>query len=66
VRHALLDRSSGDAALDEQGGRFLLLTRMLIPADKTPPAKDRLVWVTASIEFGNDVQFPRPAGERAP
>lgn len=52
VRHALVEVSSGDRALDDQARRYILLSRF--PAIEGAPA-DGLTWMTATVEWGSDV-----------
>ncbi|MEO5754927.1 MAG: hypothetical protein ABIR38_09490 [Chthoniobacterales bacterium] len=63
VRYTFLEQSSGDAALDEQARRYLVLSRF--PTKPAPPQPD-LTWATATFEFGNDLEIPPSATERAP
>ncbi len=58
VRHSFLERSSGDPALDEQARHAITLSRF--PAIQKPDSKaeNRLLWTTATTEWGNDVAAP--------
>lgn len=58
IRYSFLETSSGDAALDEQARRCLMLLRL--PDLRTPPAEggNSMVWGTATIEWGNDIILP--------
>ncbi len=58
VRHSFLERSSGDAALDEQARHAIALTRFPPREIDVPGLKDGLVWTTAAIEWGNDIALP--------
>jgi TonB family protein len=64
VRHCFLQRSSGDAALDEQARKYLALTRF--PAIRNSPSSTlaALTWGIATLEWGNDItplSSPNPA-----
>jgi TonB family protein len=63
VRHCFIERSSGDAALDEQARKYLTLSHFSSrqPATKTA---NELVWGMADIQWGNDVIVPSAAVER--
>lgn len=54
VRHCFLQRSSGDAALDEQARAYLALSRF---SGLTPPSSipGPLTWGTVTLEWGNDL-----------
>ena len=54
VRYCFLQNSSGDAALDEQARKYLVLTRFSI---LHPPSSilASLTWGTATLEWGNDI-----------
>lgn len=58
VRHAFLERSSGDAVLDEQARRAIALTRFPPREFDAPGSNDGLIWTTAAIEWGNDIALP--------
>ena len=64
VRYSLLESSAGDAALDEQARRYLALCRFARTTSTDLP-NEKLIWATATINFGNDL-IPPPAAERAP
>ncbi len=64
MRYCLLDSSSGDAALDEEARLALALCRFGETANETSP-NDKLIWATATIDFGTDLELPQ-AAERAP
>ncbi len=64
VRYALLDQSSGDAALDQQARQALALCRFGTSGKPFPEAE--LIWATATFEFGTDLTMPADAAERAP
>ena len=53
VRHCFLERSSGDAALDEQARKYLVASRF--PAIRNSPSAAPLTWGFATIEWGNDI-----------
>src|SRR5438045_2997370 len=58
VRHCFVQASSGDPALDEQARKYLAVARF--PALRDPESKrpEDLVWGTATIEWGNDINAP--------
>ena len=64
VRYLFLERSSGDAALDAQARRYLVLCRF----EPGPPLRNSpgLTWASASFEFGSDLGLPPAAAESAP
>jgi len=64
VRYAFPEHSSGDATLDEQARRYLVLCRFRRQSKSAP--NDQLTWAIASFEFGNDLQLPASPTERAP
>ena len=55
VRHCFVESSSGDAALDAQARSYILRTRFPSAGDRARDAKDRLLWTTAIVEWGNDI-----------
>jgi hypothetical protein len=65
VRYCLVERSSGDAALDEQARQYLSLSRL--PAIENRESKTEndpsLVWGIATVEWGNDLFLPPPPRE---
>jgi hypothetical protein len=64
IRFCFLENSSGDAALDEQARKYLVLSRF--PALRNPQSAigNGLVWGRATVEWGNDIVAPpRPATE---
>lgn len=61
VRHCFLKTSSGDAALDTQARRAVMLTRFPPARTATEDADSSLVWTEASVEWGNDLIFPAPS-----
>lgn len=64
IRYAFLEQSSGDAVLDEQARHYLSLCRF---REETEAASaGRLIWATAAVQFGKDVEMPPSASERAP
>jgi TonB family protein len=56
VRYCFLEKSSGDAALDEQARKYLALCRF-------SAIRNGFVWGTATVEWGNDIVAPSPATE---
>ena len=59
VRYCFLETSSGDAGLDEQARRYLMLFR-LPDLGTARLESDALVWGTARIDWGNDIVLPTP------
>ncbi len=68
VRHSFLERSSGDAALDEQARHAIALSRFPEIRDRKTTMENGLFWTTATMEWGNDVAAPAdpPAATRTP
>jgi hypothetical protein len=64
IRYAFPEHSSGDPALDQQARRYLMECRFQRPP--VASSNDRLIWATATFEFGNDLQLPVSSAERAP
>jgi hypothetical protein len=64
VRYSFLEQSSGDPALDDQARHFLALCRFQNGGGKI--ADHGLLWARANFEFGNDLELPPIATERAP
>jgi outer membrane biosynthesis protein TonB len=60
VRYCFVEKSSGDAALDEQARKHLALTRF--SANHSPKSEIRnvFVWGTATLEWGNDIVAAAP------
>jgi hypothetical protein len=58
LRHCFLQASSGDAALDEQARKYLAIARFPALRDTNSERPDELVWGTATIEWGNDINSP--------
>lgn len=58
VRHSFLERSSGDAALDEQARHAIALSRFPEIRNRKATTENDLFWTTAMIEWGNDVAVP--------
>jgi hypothetical protein len=63
MRHCFLENSSGDAALDEQGRKYLALCRFSPVEKRKSKIENGLVWGTATIEWGNDIVTRSPATE---
>lgn len=61
VRHCFLQSSSGDSALDEQARRSILLSRFAPAGEQTSAPAPALLWTTATVEWGNDIERPRHA-----
>jgi hypothetical protein len=60
VRHCFLQNSSGDAALDEQARKYLLLCRFSSAENRKSKIENNLIWGTATLEWGNDIAAPSP------
>ena len=61
VRHCFLQASSGDAALDEQARKYLAIARFPALRDPKSERQEELVWGTATIEWGNDINAAAPS-----
>ncbi len=55
VRHCFLENSSGDASLDEQARKYLVLSRFSPIQEPQSKIQNGLVWGTAIVEWGNDI-----------
>jgi hypothetical protein len=55
VRYCFLERSSSDAALDEQARKYLALSRFSAIGNSKPEAQNDFVWGTAAFDWGNDI-----------
>jgi hypothetical protein len=55
VRYSFLERSSGDATLDEQARKYLALFRFSAIGNSKPDARNDFVWGTATFDWGNDI-----------
>lgn len=68
VRHSFLERSSGDAALDEQARHAIALSRFPEIRNQKATTENGLFWTTATMEWGNDLAAPAdpPAATRTP
>ncbi len=62
VRYVFLEQSSGDTSLDEQARFFLALSRFAMEKKSRPSGP--LIWSTATVQFGKDVEMPPSAAER--
>ena len=60
VRYCFLERSSGDAALDEQARKYLTLSRFTPIENRQSEIENGFVWGTATIEWGNDLVRAAP------
>ena len=58
IRNAILARSSGDSALDEQARQALALVRFSQIDRRKFSAPDAIIWGTATVQWGNDVAPP--------
>jgi len=55
MRYCFLERSSGDAGLDEQARRYLALCRFSASGNSISEAQNDFVWGTATFAWGNDI-----------
>jgi hypothetical protein len=55
VRYCFLERSSGDASLDEQARKYLVLYRLAAVPNSNSEAQNDFVWGTATFDWGNDI-----------
>ena len=58
VRYCFLEKSSGDAALDEQARKYLALCRFSASRDSNTAVQHAFVWGTATFDWGNDIVAP--------
>jgi hypothetical protein len=63
VRYCFLENSSGDAVLDEQARKYLVLCRFPATRDPQSAIRNDLVWGTATLEWGNDIVASSPPTE---
>jgi hypothetical protein len=66
LRYCFLERSSGDATLDEQAQNYLARCRFAGDARENSAAKQPLIWATATVEWGNDIALPPSTSSEAP
>jgi hypothetical protein len=66
LRYCFLERSSGDAALDEQAQKYLALCRFTGSARENSATEKQLIWAMATFEWGNDVTLPPSSSSEAP
>lgn len=67
VRHCFVESSSGDAALDAQARSYILRARFAPPENGgSPYGKARLLWTTATLEWGNDIAGPSATSAESP
>lgn len=62
VCYCFIERSAGDAALDEQARKYLTLSRFS-PRKQASEVRKELVWGTVDVEWGNDVAVASSAAE---
>lgn len=55
VRYSFLERSSGDATLDEQARKYLALFRFSAIGNSKPDVQNDFAWGTATFDWGNDI-----------
>lgn len=61
VRYSIVQRSSGDNALDEQAREALALCRFSPIQNPKSKIQNELIWGTATVQWGNDIAQPTPA-----
>jgi hypothetical protein len=61
VRYCFITKPSGDAALDDQARQYLALGRFSVIRNPNSEIRDRFVWGTATVEWGNDIVAPSGA-----
>ena len=59
VRSCFLEKSSGDAALDEQARKYLVLCRFSSFPNPQSAIRNDLTWGLVTVEWGNDIVLPR-------
>jgi TonB family protein len=64
VPYCFVERSSGDAALDEQARKYLTLSRFAPIENRQSKIENDLTWGTATVEWGNDLAA-RPAKDES-
>jgi TonB family protein len=63
VGYCFVEKSSGDAALDEQARKYLALGRFSAIRNPQSASRKGFVWGIATIEWGNDIVAPAPTAE---
>jgi outer membrane biosynthesis protein TonB len=63
VRYCFVEKSSGDAALDEQARKHLALTRFSASRQPQSEIRKDFIWGTATVEWGNDIVAAAPPAE---
>jgi TonB family protein len=63
VRYCFLEKSSGDAALDDQARKYLALCRFSAIRNSNSEVQHEFVWGTATFDWGNDIVAPSPPTE---
>jgi hypothetical protein len=63
VRYCFVEKSSGDAALDEQARKYLTLSRLSPIENRKSKIENGFTWGTATVEWGNDIVAPSAAPE---
>ena len=58
VRSCFLERSSGDATLDEQARKYLALCRFSAIRNPQSAIRNDLTWGLVTVEWGNDIVLP--------
>jgi hypothetical protein len=61
VSYSFLERPSGDAGLDEQARKYLVLCRFSAIRNPQSEIRNDFVWGTATLEWGNDIVASGPA-----
>jgi len=63
VRYCFIEKSSGDAGLDEQARKYLTLFRFSLIENRKTESGNVFTWGTVTVEWGNDIVAPPPAAE---
>jgi len=63
LRYCFLEKSSGDAALDEQAREHLASSRFSAPRNPQAEIRNDFVWGTVTVEWGKDLFAPASARE---
>ena len=66
VRYCFLDVSSGDAALDAQARGYIVRARFPALANRKIEVANGVLWITATIEWGNDLALATKASADSP
>jgi hypothetical protein len=63
IRYCFVERSSGDAALDDQARQYLALCRFSAVRNPKSEIRNDFTWGEATVEWGNDTVVPAAATE---